>query len=65
MDGIQRPLMVTISTRSEWPFLMPKMQQPSFVAFKTQIGFGSPNKGGTACHGAPLGAEEVELVRST
>ena len=41
-------------------------QQPSFVAFKTQIGFGSPNKGGTAaCHGAPLGAEEVELVRST
>ena len=40
--------------------------KPSFIAFKTQIGFGSPNKGGTAaCHGAPLGAEEVELVRST
>lgn len=40
--------------------------KPSFLAFKTQIGFGSPNKGGTAaCHGAPLGAEEIELVRST
>ena len=40
--------------------------KPSFLAFKTQIGFGSPNKGGTAaCHGAPLGADEIELVRST
>ena len=37
---------------------------PSFISCKTTIGFGSPNKGGTAgIHGAPLGAEEIALVR--
>ena len=30
------------------------------------IGFGSPNKQGKEdCHGAPLGAEEIALVRET
>ena len=37
---------------------------PSFISCKTNIGFGSPNKEGTAgIHGAPLGAKEIELVR--
>ncbi|MCL2473912.1 MAG: transketolase, partial [Alphaproteobacteria bacterium] len=34
--------------------------KPSLIAFRTVIGFGSPNKGGTSeSHGAPLGADEV------
>ena len=43
--------------------ILKQSSRPSFLAFKTQIGFGSPNKGGTAaCHGAPLGAEEIALI---
>jgi len=38
--------------------------RPTLVCTKTTIGFGSPNKEGTAgSHGAALGAEEVALVR--
>ena len=38
--------------------------QPTLICCKTTIGFGSPNKQGTeSCHGAPLGAEEIELTR--
>jgi transketolase len=38
--------------------------QPTLICCKTEIGFGSPNKGGTAgCHGAPLGDEEIALTR--
>jgi len=38
--------------------------KPSLIACKTTIGFGSPNKGGTAgAHGAPLGDDEIALVR--
>lgn len=38
--------------------------RPTLIEIKTTIGFGSPNKGGTAeAHGAPLGPEEIELVR--
>ena len=38
--------------------------RPSIIIVKTTIGFGSPNKQGTsACHGAPLGEEEVKLTK--
>ncbi len=40
--------------------------KPTLICCKTVIGFGSPNKQGKEeCHGAPLGADEVELVRKT
>ena len=39
-------------------------EQPSLIACKTIIGFGSPNKQGTsATHGAPLGDAEITLTR--
>ena len=39
-------------------------ERPSIIACRTIIGFGSPNKGGTAkAHGEPLGAEEVRLTK--
>jgi transketolase len=39
--------------------------QPSMVACRTVIGFGSPNKQGTAAtHGAPLGIDEIMATRS-
>ncbi len=38
--------------------------QPSIIACKTIIGFGSPNRGGTSkAHGEPLGVEEVKLSK--
>ena len=38
--------------------------RPSMIACKTIIGFGAPNKQGTAAtHGAPLGDEEIALTR--
>ncbi|MCJ8338857.1 MAG: transketolase [Pseudomonadales bacterium] len=38
--------------------------QPTLICCKTVIGFGSPNKEGTAgCHGAALGDEEIALTR--
>ena len=38
--------------------------RPTLICARTVIGFGAPNKQGTeACHGAPLGAEEVAAVR--
>ena len=38
--------------------------KPTLICCKTIIGWGSPNKQGSHdCHGAPLGAEEIALVR--
>jgi transketolase len=38
--------------------------RPSFIAVRTHIGCGSPNKQDTAgAHGAPLGVEEVKLTK--
>ncbi len=39
--------------------------KPSLICCKTQIGYGSPNRAGTAkAHGAPMGAEENALTRA-
>ena len=41
-----------------------EIERPSMLACKTVIGYGSPNKAGTAdTHGAPLGDEELDHVR--
>ncbi len=38
--------------------------KPTIICCKTTIGFGSPNKGGKeSSHGAPLGDDEIALVR--
>jgi len=38
--------------------------KPSMIACRTTIGFGAPNKQGTSsAHGAPLGADEIDLTR--
>jgi transketolase len=40
--------------------------RPSIIAIRTHIGCGSPNKQDTsACHGAPLGADEVRLTKES
>ncbi len=40
------------------------LDRPSFIVCTTEIGHGSPNKGGKASsHGAPLGSDEIELAR--
>ena len=39
-------------------------KRPSIICCRTTIGFGSPNKAGTAdVHGAPLGGEELKLTK--
>ncbi len=43
-----------------------KTARPSLIACKTTIGFGAPNKQGTAAtHGAPLGDDEIAAARNT
>jgi transketolase len=39
-------------------------ERPTLIACRTTIGYGAPNKAGTAAtHGAPLGADEVAAAR--
>ena len=39
-------------------------ERPSMICCKTTIGFGSPNKSGTAgIHGSPLGDDEIAITR--
>jgi transketolase len=39
-------------------------ERPSIICCKTEIGFGAPNKQGTASsHGSPLGEDEIALTR--
>jgi transketolase len=39
-------------------------ERPTLVVVRTEIGYGSPNKGGTAeAHGSPLGGDEVKLTK--
>ncbi|WP_075291309.1 transketolase [Pararhizobium arenae] len=41
-----------------------KSERPTFIACKTTIGFGAPNKAGThKVHGSPLGADEIAATR--
>jgi transketolase len=42
-----------------------RSERPSLIAARTVIGYGAPRKQGTAeCHGAPLGAAEIEGART-
>ena len=43
-----------------------EQDRPTLICCKTVIGFGSPNKQGKEeCHGAPLGNDEISLVRES
>ena len=50
----------TPRSRPRWP----RPTRPSLIVVRTTIGYGSPNKAGTAdAHGAPLGAKEAAATK--
>ncbi len=40
-------------------------EKPSIIIIKTDIGFGSPMQGCAACHGAPLGEDNIAAMKKT
>ena len=65
MAGIFRRSTATILTRSPPPSRPRRTDgRPSLIACRTVIGYGAPNKAGTAgSHGAPLGEDEIAGAR--
>ena len=62
IDGIDGQDAEAVSTAIE--LAKQETGKPSLLCCRTTIGFGSPNKADShESHGAPLGAEEVQLVR--
>lgn len=52
------------SVREAIQYARAATDQPSIIACKTIIGFGSPNKAGTEhVHGSPLGGDEAKLTK--
>ena len=59
LDGNDIPLLDAALRRATQ-----EQERPSLIALRTTIGWGSPNKAGSAdAHGAPLGTEEVEATK--
>lgn len=58
-DGNDREALAEVISRAR-----AEHNKPSLITVRTVIGFGAPNKQGSAAvHGAPLGAEEVRLAK--
>lgn len=54
----------TAAIRQAFATAIEPSNQPTFIPIQTTIGFGAPTLQGTAkTHGAPLGADEVAMVR--
>ena len=60
IDGHNYDQIHTVLTKAQ------NSDRPVLISCKTKIGYGSPNKEGTEkCHGAPLGKDEVSLVKKS
>ncbi len=59
IDGLSAPVVEDAIARSRT-----ETNRPSLIICRTIIGYGSPNKASSAaCHGEPLGEEEVRLTK--
>lgn len=59
IDGHSRPAIKAAIEQARQ-----QTDKPTLIICRTTIGYGSPNKAGTAnSHGAPLGSEEIALTR--